>query len=288
MGIPRLGIETSRIPHSDRHGLLWLSRGELFVSSGTLRFVTAGCEGLDPGTYDIPYQNVSMILLGPGTSITHDVFRLTASHGTALIAVGEDGVRMYSAQPLGPDWSALARRQTNLWADGTSRIFIARAMYAKRMGEIFPNLELSVLRGMEGARAREMYFLMAHKFGISWKGRNYDRKNPEGTDIPNQALNHAATVAYAASSIAVAATRTIPQLGFIHEDSGQSFILDIADIFRDTFTLPVAFGASKQFFREQGVSIERHVRKHAGVTLRRQGIISKMIDMIKDLLEEGI
>jgi CRISPR-associated protein Cas1 len=194
---------------------------------------------------------------------------------------------MYSAQPLGPDWSALARRQTTLWADGTSRIFIARAMYAKRMGEIYPNVEISVLRGMEGARAREIYSLMAHKFGIQWKGRYYDRNNPEETDIPNQALNHASTVVYAAASIAVAATRTIPQLGFIHEDSGQSFVLDVADIFRDTFTLPVAFGACKQFFREQTISIERQVRKHAGVTLRRQGIIPKMIDTIKELLEEG-
>jgi len=266
---------------------LWLSRGELFVSSGTLRFVTAGCEGLDPGTYDIPYQNISMILLGPGTSVTHDVFRLTASHGTALIAIGEDGVRMYSAQPLGPDWSALARKQTALWADNESRLYIARDMYARRMGEIYPNEEIAVLRGMEGARARETYFLMARKYGIPWKGRIYDRKNPEGTDIPNQALNHAATVAYAAASIAVAATRTIPQIGFIHEDSGQAFVLDIADLFRDTFTLPVAFGASKEYFREQSVSIERQVRKFAGVTLKRRKIIPKMIDVIKELLEDG-
>lgn len=285
MGIPRLGLETSRIPHANRHGLLWLSRGELSVCAGTLRFLTAGFDDLAPGEYDIPYQNVSMILLGPGTSVTHDVFRLTASHGTALIAVGEDGVRMYSAQPLGPDWSVLARKQTTLWADVDKRMFIARAMYAKRMGEIYPDADISVLRGMEGARARETYFLTAHKFGISWKGRNFDRNAPEKTDIPNQALNHAATVAYAAASIAVAATRTIPQLGFIHEDSGQSFVLDIADLFRDTFTLPLAFGATKQFFRNPAVSIERQVRKHGGITLKRQEIIPKMIDAIKELLE---
>ncbi len=287
MGIPRLGIETSRIPHSDRHGLLWLSRGELSVSSGTLRFVTAGFEGFDPGTYDIPYQNVSMILLGPGTSLTHDVFRLAASHGTALIAVGDDGVRMYSAQPLGPDRSALARKQMILWANEETRLYTARNMYAKRMGEYYPNEEIAALRGMEGARARETYTLMARKYGIPWQGRNYDRKNPEGTDIPNQALNHAATVAYAAASIAVAATRTIAQLGFIHEESGQAFVLDIADLFRDTFTLPVAFGASKECLRGQPVSIERQVRKFAGVTLKRRGIIPKMIDTIKELLEEG-
>ena len=34
----RLGLETARIPHADRHGLLWLSRGALTVRDGTLRF----------------------------------------------------------------------------------------------------------------------------------------------------------------------------------------------------------------------------------------------------------
>ena len=36
----RLGLETARIPHADRHGLLWLSRGALTVRDGTLRFST--------------------------------------------------------------------------------------------------------------------------------------------------------------------------------------------------------------------------------------------------------
>ena len=38
----------------------------------------------------------------------------------------------------------------------------------------------------------------------------------------------------------MAATATIPQLGFIHEDSGQSFVLDIADLFRDTWVCVVS------------------------------------------------
>ena len=41
--------------------------------------------------------------------------------------------------------------------------------------------------------------------------------------------------------IAVTATGAIPQLGFIHEHSGEAFALDIADLFRDTILLPAAF-----------------------------------------------
>ena len=48
-----------------------------------------------------------------------------------------------------------------------------------------------------------------------------------------------------AAAIAVASTATIPQLGFVHEDSGQSFVLDIADLVRHDVMLPIAFGAGQ-------------------------------------------
>ena len=100
----RLGLETARIPHADRAGLLWLSRGALTARDGTLSFERgsqlAENDPLGPGHYAIPFQGVSMILLGPGSTVSHDALRLLARHGTALAAVGEDGVRCYTAPPL--------------------------------------------------------------------------------------------------------------------------------------------------------------------------------------------
>ena len=93
----RLGLETARIPHADRHGLLWLSRDALTVRDGTLRFERESPADskspLESGSYGIPFQTLSMILLGPGSTVSHDALRLMARHGTALVAVGEDGVR---------------------------------------------------------------------------------------------------------------------------------------------------------------------------------------------------
>ncbi|WP_265645129.1 CRISPR-associated endonuclease Cas1 [Verminephrobacter aporrectodeae] len=112
----RLGLETARIPHADRHGLLWLSRGELCVVDGCLHFLR-GRNSLTPLMDQIPHQAVSTILLGPGSSVTHDALRLLARHGTLLAAVGEDGVRSYTALPLLPDRSDVARRQAELWSN---------------------------------------------------------------------------------------------------------------------------------------------------------------------------
>ncbi|VXC89518.1 CRISPR-associated endonuclease Cas1 [Burkholderia sp. 8Y] len=273
----RLGLDTSRVPHGDRHGLLWLERGELSVIDGCLHFTS--------GQYadQIPHQSVSMILLGPGGSVTHDALRLLARHGTLLAAVGASGVRSYTALPLMPDRSDVARRQAELWGSARRRLAVARHMYALRLGEVLPHRDLDTLRGIEGARVKTIYRLRAQQFGIDWNGRHYDRANPEAADLANQAINHAATAVQAAAAIAVQALAAVPQLGFIHEDSGQAFVLDIADLFRDDVTLSIAFAAVKQ--AERGAeTIDRLVRREAARVFRKQQVIPAMIDRIKQVL----
>ena len=279
----RLGLETARMPHADRHGLIWLERGELCVIDGCLNFLV-GKDSLKPYSIQVPHQTVSMILLGPGSSVTHDALRLLARHGTLMAAVGQDGVRCYTAPPLLPDRSDIARRQAELWGSPRRRISVARHMYALRLGEILPHRDLDTLRGIEGARVKATYRLMAQRYGISWKGRHYDRANPNATDIPNQAINHAATAVSGAAAIAVQAVAAIPQLGFIHEDSGQSFVLDIADLFRDTVTLQIAFTAAKKAETDSN-TVDRLVRREAAILFRKQGVIPAMIDSIKTVIK---
>lgn len=281
----RLGLDKARIPHADRHGLIWLDRGRLEVEDGCLRFITAGGV-LAAGNYQIPHQSVSIILLGPGSSVTHDALRILALHGCALAAVGTGGVRFYTSVPLLPDTSAIARRQVTLWADPQHRIAVARHMYSIRFGEEVKARTIEMLRGMEGARLKRMYELTAQKYGVPWQGRRYDRKNPNATDIPNQAINHAASAVEAAAAIAVAATAAIPQLGFVHEDSGQSFVLDVADLVRHDVMLPIAFGAAKHVIKTPTDNLERLVRTRAADVFNREQVIAKLIDYIKTLLGE--
>ena len=287
----RLGLETARIPHADRHGLLWLARGALTVRDGTLRFErdspADSKSPLSSGEYGIPFQTLSMILLGPGSTVSHDALRLMARHGTALVAVGEDGVRCYTAPPLMPDSSEIARRQMRAWGDPDgSRITIARRMYAMRLGELVPHTAIDILRGIEGARMRQTYKNLAQQYGIQWRGRRYDRNKPLAADIPNQAINHASVAVTSAAVIAVMAVGAIPQLGFIHEHSGDAFALDIADLFRDTVLLPAAFKSAKAVMADPKLDIERQARRTAGEMLRSERVVSKMIDRIKKLFED--
>ena len=284
MLLGRLGLESSRIPQADRHGLLWLRRGNLYVDSGTVRFIAAAGGVLAPGDYAIPFQMLNCILLEPGTTVSHDVLRLLARHGVGLVAVGEGGVRFYASLPAGPDRSARARRQAMLWASPTDRVSVARHMYALRLGEILPSTDINTLRGIEGARVKETYRLLAQRFGIEWHGRRYDRSRPNAADPPNQALNHAATAVNAAAEVAVAVAGAIPQLGFVHEDSGISFCLDIADMVRHTVTVPAAFEAVRRWQQRPSEDLERIVRRTVGELLRSDRVIPTMLDHIKEVL----
>jgi len=283
----RLGLEKARIPHADRQGLVWLDRGRLEVEDDCLRFVTAGGGALAAGDYQIPYHAISIVLLGPGSSVTHDALRLLARHGCALAAIGDGAVRFYTAPPLMPDSSALARAQVRRWADPKLRMETARAMYAMRFGEIVRTRDITVLRGQEGARIKRAYVLAAERHGIAWNGRRYDRENPEAGDLANQAINHAGSAMTAAAAVAVAATGAIPQLGFVHEDSGQSFVLDIADLYRHDVLLDIAFGAVREARARGAAPIERLVRKRAALLFRQRSVIPGMIDRIKTLLMPG-
>lgn len=280
----RLGLAESRIPHADRHGLLWLTFGNLTVEDGTLRFRAAGSDWMQAGDYAIPYQAISLLLLGPGTTISHDALRLLARHGTLLAAVGEGGVKFYTAPPMGQGRSEVARAHARLWANEKARVDVARRMYAFRFGRILPQKDITVLRGIEGARMKESYRLVAGQHGVEWNGRHYDRQNPNAADVPNQALNHAATFVESAADVAVAAVGALPPLGFIHEESSNAFTLDVADLFRVEFTLPLAFAVARRVQDRPDLLLEREVRKEAARQFHKQQLISRMIDRIKELL----
>lgn len=282
--VGRLGLAEARIPHVDRHGLIWLSRGRLFVEDGTLRFICAESEEMKAGDYAIPYQGVSLILLGPGSTVSHDVLRLLARHGTLLAAVGEGGTKFYTAPPMGQGRSEVARQHARLWADEKARLDVARKMYAFRFGKILPHRDITVLRGIEGARMKETYRIEADRHGLLWQGRRYDRNRPDHADVPNQAINHAATFVECAADVATAAVGALPPLGFIHEDSSNAFTLDIADLYRAEVTIPLAFRVARQALDQPETNLERTLRKEAAAAFRRTKLVPKMIDRIKELL----
>lgn len=96
--------------------------------------------------------------------------------------VGFDGTRIYSAPPILPDSSALARMQVRAWSDLASRNSIARAMYKHRFDETPPAMPIRRTSWHGSSRMRAAYPLIAKRFGVTWKKRIFDRDNPLSAD----------------------------------------------------------------------------------------------------------
>ncbi|MFV3076522.1 type I-E CRISPR-associated endonuclease Cas1e [Niveispirillum fermenti] len=276
----RLGLDEARIPQKSRNGLIYVERCALSIDNGSLilHFTEKG------ETLELPYQRLNAILLGPGSSITHDAVRHCSGHGTCLAFVGTDGTRLYTAPPLFARDSTLARQQATWWASETTRMMVAKRMYAKRFGETPRTTSLDSLRGMEAARIKRSYEIIAGQAGIIWRGRHFDRANPEGDDAPNQAINHAVTAVEACVAIAVQATGTLPPLGFLHEDSAKSWVLDLCDLYRTTVTVPIAFSCVRQQRDRPGETLDRLCRRAVSRHVRDKDFIDTVITDIKELL----
>ncbi|MCL4560027.1 MAG: type I-E CRISPR-associated endonuclease Cas1e [Chloroflexi bacterium] len=146
----------------------------------------------ETGQTAVPTANLSLLMLGPGTSITHAAVKVLAESGTSVLWTGEDMLRYY-AQGLGETRSSYRLiRQANLVSDPAKRLEVVLRMYAQRFGRVLErDLSLEQVRGMEGARMRQAYELASRTYQVTWHGRNYDRAHWDYSDPINRALSAA-------------------------------------------------------------------------------------------------
>ena len=95
--------------------------------------------------------------------------------------------------------------------------------------------------GMEGQRVKALYSEMGSKYGVTWKGRQYDPSNWNLADGLNRAISAANSSFYALVTAIVVSMGYLPQLGFIHSAGTLPFVFDIADIYKPESTLEAAF-----------------------------------------------
>lgn len=230
----------------------------------------------------IPAGFISALMLGPGTRVTHAAIRLLADSGTTVAWVGEHGVRMY-AHGLGPSRGGdLALKQAHLVTRTPDRLRVARRMYAMRFpGEDVSNATMQQLRGREGARVRKLYRAESKRTGVPWTKREYKPGDAFGAgDEVNRALSAAHACLYGACHAAVVGVGAVPSLGFVHTGGALSFVLDVADLYKAEFSIPVALDAVAR-----GRSDEADVRTALREAFRDGRFMQRVVRDIFDLLE---
>ena len=232
----------------------------------------------------IPAGAIACILLEPGTRISHRAVELAARCGTLLVWVGEGGVRLYAAGQPGGARSDRLLYQAKLALDEKARLRVVRKMYELRFGEPPPaRRSIDQLRGIEGARVRKMYEIIARQHGVKWRRRKYDPNAWDEADVPNRCLSAATACLYGITEAAVLAAGYAPAIGFIHSGKPLSFVYDIADIFKFETVVPVAFRIAARRPPEP----ERAVRRACRDVFRQRKVLKRIIPTIEQVLAAG-
>jgi CRISPR-associated protein Cas1 len=250
----------------DRLSFLYLERCVVHRDSNA---ITAAD---DRGVVHIPAATLGVLMLGPGTSVTHQAMTLLADNGATAIWVGERGVRYYAHGRSLARSSRLLIAQAAAVSHRDRRLAVARAMYRMR----FPDdettgLTMQQLRGKEGARVRRCYREHSKRTGIPWEHREYNPEDFSGGDAINQALSAAHSCLYGVVHAVIVAVGASPGLGFVHTGHDRSFVFDIADLYKAEITIPVAFDIAASGSTDISSDTRRAVRDrvHDGAILER-------------------
>lgn len=230
----------------------------------------------------IPAATLAVLMLGPGTSITHDAVKALADNGCLIVWCGEDGTRCY-AQGGGETRKAYhLLRQAELASDPKKRLQVVLRMYHYRFGDqLAPGLNLAQIRGLEGQRVRQAYAQASHEYGVPWHGRRYDRSNWNSGDPVNRALSAAHALLNGLCHAAIVSGGYSPALGFIHTGKQLSFVYDIADLYKVEVTIPLAF----RVIAESAERLHSRVRLACRQAFKEHRLLQRILPDIEHLLD---
>lgn len=275
-GIEKPGIRS--LPRiQDRMTFIYLERCRISRDNGSITVKD------NNGITEIPAAAISVLLLGPGTDVTHRAMELIGDAGVTVIWIGEHGVRYYAYGRALTNHATLLLRQAQLVSNEKKHIRVARMMYQLR----FPNedvskLTMQQLRGREGSRIRTLYREQSRKWNIPWDKRKYQPEDYESGDPVNQALSAGNACLYGLAHAVICALGCSPGLGFVHVGHELSFAYDIADLYKAEITIPIAFEMAAQNVDDIGSVTRRRVRDE----LRTGHILDRMVHDIKYLLSD--
>ncbi len=265
-------------PFRDRWSYLYLEYGTLDQQAQGLVFENRLT------VTSIPINQLSLVMLGPGTTVTHAAVKALAGNNCLLAWTGSDGVKLYAHSTGGTFSARRLLRQARLVSDEKLRLEVAVRMYQKRFpGEDLTGKTLEQIRGMEGQRVRAAYAAVAAEYGIDWQGRNYDQDDWQAATPANRALSAANSCLYGVCHAALVSVGYSAGLGFIHTGKLLSFVYDVADLYKTDLTVPLAF----RLTATAGPDLERQVRLACRLAFSDYGLMERILPDIAEVFDAG-
>lgn len=234
------------------------------------------------GVVHVPAAGLGVLLLGPGTRVTHGAMSVIGDCGVSVAWVGEMGVRYYAhGRPLAKS-ARMAEAQARIVSNQRTRLRCARRMYEMRFpGEDFTAASMAQLRGREGARMKRVYAAEAERTGVAWTRRSYSPDDFEAGDHINRSLTAANAALYGVAHAVICSLGGVPALGVVHSGTDRAFVYDIADLYKADVAIPAAFEAVASEVVDPASEVRRAVRDRVVATK----LIRRMVRDIHELLE---
>ncbi|MHA1269857.1 MAG: type I-E CRISPR-associated endonuclease Cas1e [Candidatus Helarchaeota archaeon] len=233
------------------------------------------------GKIPVPCASISCIMLGPGTTISHEAVKILADNGCMILWCGENNIRLYAYSTGKTNSSKNLIKQAFLVNHPKYHLMVVRKMYMKRFNEDIPlSMTLQQIRGKEGARVRNAYKKASLSTGIKWEGRRYNKRNWSDTDPVNTAISVGNSCLYGVSAAAIVALGYSTALGFIHTGTQLSFVYDIADLYKMDLIIPLAF----KIVRQSDLEIERRMRIACRNIFKQTKLLKQIVSDLNSLL----
>ncbi|MBN8714639.1 MAG: type I-E CRISPR-associated endonuclease Cas1 [Xanthomonadales bacterium] len=243
--VTRLFVKVTRdsLPQvKDKYPFIYLERGRLEIDDSSIKWIDS-----TNNVVPLPVATLNALLLGPGTSVTHDAVRTAAAANCAICWVGEDTLLFYAAGFLPTADTRNLKQQIELSADPSKSIEVARRMFARRFPEAdLREKTLQEMMGMEGNRVRALYQQKAEQYQVGWKGRSFTPGKFEVSDLTNQILTSTNAALYGILCSATHALGYSPHIGFIHSGSPLPFVYDMADLYKAELCIDLAFSLTRE------------------------------------------
>lgn len=226
----------------DKYPFIYLERGRLEIDDSSVKWIDS-----TNNVVPLPVATLNALLLGPGTTITHDAIKTATAANCTVCWVGEDSLLFYAAGFVPTADTRNFKLQLEQAGDRQKSIEVARRMFAFRFpGSDLEGKTLQEMMGMEGYRVRQLYLQKAEEYKVGWKGRNFTPGKFQASDLTNQILTACNAALYGILASTVHSLGYSPHIGFVHSGSPLPFVYDLADLYKEDLCIDLAFAMTRE------------------------------------------
>lgn len=265
------------IRESDKIAFVYIEKSKIYQEQYTIIVEN------ESGKHAIAINQISILILGIGTQITHRAVQAIAEAGCQIFWINQNFQTLYcygQAQTLD---SKNILKQIKFYTQIQLKLQVIRKMYSIRYPEQrLKTKTLEEMRGYEGKQVQLLYKQLAVKYGIDWQYRDYGHNRFDELDIINRFITMGNQVLYAICAQIINSLGYSTAIGFIHTGKMQQFVYDIADLYKERTQIEVAFSIGYKYCKQDSER-DKHDKEYLQALYKEMDKIKFMSTVVNDI-----